>query len=147
MDKKAKAVESFAQGHLCSQSILAAFCDELGLERETALKLSQGFGGGFARSGETCGAVTGALMVLGLKYGTAQKGETQEKAATYAKVNAFLEQFKARHGSITCRELLCCDISTQEGHDQAQNDGHFATVCPKLVTNAVEILESLIEER
>lgn len=143
MDKKTQAVESFTDGYLCSQSVLGAFCEELGLDKETALKLSLGFGGGFARCGETCGAVTGALMVIGLKEGTALKGDTAQKEATYKTVREFIERFKNDHGSILCRELLQCDISTPSGHTRAREEKLFDTVCPGLVGRAVSILEAL----
>ncbi len=146
MDKSKTAAESFAGGHLCSQSVLGVFCDELGLERETALKLALGFGGGFARCGESCGAVTGALMVIGLKEGTAQPGDSPEKAAVYKTVRSFVETFKNTHGSILCRELLQCDISTPEGHARARDAQLFDTVCPVLVESAVSTLEALFEK-
>lgn len=147
MDKKTEARNSFSDGYLCSQSVLGAFCKDLGLDTETALKLSLAFGGGFARCGETCGAVTGALMVIGLKEGTSVQGETPEKEKTYQMTNDFIDAFKNGHGSITCKELLDCDISQSDGYQRAQQENLFQTICPKLVADSVEILEKLIEER
>ena len=146
MDKKTEAQNSFSNGYLCSQSVLSAFCKDLGLDTETALKLSLAFGGGFARCGETCGAVTGALMVIGLKEGTSVQGETPEKQKTYKMTNDFIKTFKEHHGSITCKDLLHCDISQSEGYNRAQEEQLFETVCPKLVADSVDILEKLIKE-
>jgi C_GCAxxG_C_C family probable redox protein len=117
----------------------------MGLDRESALRIAGGFGGGMGRLGEVCGAVSGAFMVIGLKYGKSHpdndESETKEKA--YALVYEFADRFRAHHGSILCRELLGCDISTPEGQAQAREKGMFSNLCPKLVQNAVEILEQM----
>jgi len=146
MEKVSKATECFTSGYLCSQSVLGVFCEELGLDRETALKLSLAFGGGFARCGESCGAVTGALMVIGLKEGTAAGGETPQKQTTYRMSNDFIGRFKEHHGSILCRELLACDISRPEEYRRAREEERFQTICPKLVADAVAILETLLAQ-
>ena len=145
MERKDEAIQSFSDGYLCSQAVLTAFCEQFGLNKETALKLSQGFGGGFARCGETCGAVTGALMVIGLKEGSSLQDETPEKEKTYATVQAFIGAFRNRHGSIVCKELLDCDISKPDGYNRAEKEKLFETVCPKLVGDAVAILEKLMD--
>jgi C_GCAxxG_C_C family probable redox protein len=97
------------------------------------------------RLGEVCGAVTGAFMVIGLKHGKSRleddNNETREKA--YALVYEFADRFHACNGSILCRELLGCDISTPEGRAQAREKGLFNDLCPKLVGDAVEILEQM----
>jgi C_GCAxxG_C_C family probable redox protein len=97
------------------------------------------------RLGEVCGAVTGAFMVIGLKHGKSRleddNNETREKA--YALVHEFADRFRACNGSILCRELLGCDISTPEGRAQAREKGLFNDLCPKLVGDAVEILEQM----
>jgi C_GCAxxG_C_C family probable redox protein len=96
------------------------------------------------RMAETCGAVTGAVMVLGLKHGTATPEDRQAREATYVLVRRFAHQFQARNGSLLCRELLDCDISSPEGYEWARGQKLFATLCPKLVRDAAEILEGLL---
>ena len=138
-------MELFRQGFSCSQAVLAAYAPMFGLERETALKVSSGFGGGMGRLGETCGAVTGAFMVLGLKFGTATT-DRQAKEAAYAMVREFAARFKAIHGSLVCRDLLGCDLNTPEGLAVAQEKKLFSTVCPPYVKTAARILEDLLQQ-
>jgi C_GCAxxG_C_C family probable redox protein len=142
MPPSADATARFAQGFSCSQSVLTAYAQEFGLDEQTALKIASGFGGGMGGLGHTCGAVTGALMVLGLRHGlTAVDGEA--KQAFYARVRQFTERFQQCHGSLACRELLGVDISTAEGRDAAREAGLFQQKCPPLVQGACEILDEL----
>jgi C_GCAxxG_C_C family probable redox protein len=137
------AVSRFKEGCNCSQAILATYGEALGLERETALRLACGFGGGM-RLGDTCGAVTGALMVIGLKYGPQTCPGQPAKAETYRLVQEFTARFANSRGSVMCRDLLGCDISTPEGLQRAQTDQLFVTVCPEMVRTAAEILEEML---
>jgi C_GCAxxG_C_C family probable redox protein len=93
--------------------------------------------------GETCGAVTGALMVIGLKYGKAKAADEGARDKTYELVREFVTRFQSRHGSIVCRELLGYDLSNPEEGDAAKKKGLFDTLCPQLVRDAVEILEKI----
>lgn len=145
MDKVKRALSCFEEGFSCSQSVFTAYSADYGLEDEQALKLSESFGGGMAL-GETCGAVTGAFMILGLKYGRTEAGDDQSKQKTKEKVREFAAQFKELHGSITCKALLNIDISTVEGHQAAKEQGLFDTTCPRFVQSAVEILEQMENE-
>ena len=106
------AVSCFQQGFSCSQAILSTFGEQFGLNRDTALKLAAGFGGGMGRMAGTCGAVTGAFMILGLKYGAVSSDDMQAKELTYEKVREFAARFKERGGSLVCRELLGYDINS-----------------------------------
>jgi C_GCAxxG_C_C family probable redox protein len=110
-----------------------------------ALKLACGFGGGM-RMGETCGVVTAAFMVIGLKCGQTEANDTDAKLRTYKLVKEFAEEFRSRNGSIVCKELLGCDISTPEGMKTAQGKGLFNSVCPKMVEDAAEILDEMLGE-
>jgi C_GCAxxG_C_C family probable redox protein len=145
MNRTETAVAYFKQGFSCSQAVLAAFSDGTSLDRETALKVAGGFGGGIARMGLTCGAVTGAIMVIGLKHAAASPDE-EAKKKTYQIVQNFVMEFKARNGSITCRELLKCDMSTPEGAGEVKRRGLINTVCPKLVADAAAVLESILDK-
>ena len=140
MRKAEDAVSMFKEGFNCSQAILSTYGQELGVDKTTALKISAPFGGGMARMGETCGAVTGAFMVIGLKY--AKDKESKEKL--YGLVNKFAEEFKLRNGSILCKELLGCNIGTPEGMKAVKEKGLIDTLCPKLVKDAAEILEEIL---
>ena len=145
MNKVEEASMLFSQGFNCSQSVLAVFCEELGIDKETALKISCGFGGGM-RQGEVCGVVTGAFMVLGLKYGQNELNDIDAKKKTYDSVKNFSEKFKEINGSIICRQLLNCDLSVDEGMNYAKENGLFNSVCPKLIKDAITILEELLEK-
>ena len=140
------AAAAFKEGFSCSQAVLAAFAAEFGLERETALKLASGLGGGMGRTGQTCGAVSGALLVLGLKVGSADPQDKATKEKAYSLVREFIAQFKARNGASLCPELLGYDIGTPEGLQAVREKGLSATVCAKAVRDAVEILERMMQE-
>ncbi len=144
MSKKELVLYRFAEGFSCSQAIFSTYGEELGLSRETALKIAAGFGGGMGRMAETCGAVAGAFMTIGLKYGAINVEDRAAKEKTYELVREFADRFKARHGSIICKELLSCDISTPEGMEVAKEQELFTTLCPKFVIDAAEILEDIL---
>ena len=141
MNKAERAVSCFEEGFSCSQALLSTYGTQFGLTREMALKVSGAFGGGMGRRGETCGAVTGAFMLIGLKLGMTNVDDAAAKEETYRFVNEFVARFKARNGSILCKELLGCDISTSEGMSQANEKKLFETRCPKFVRDAAEIIE------
>ena len=130
------AVRLFGEGYVCSQAVFAAFSEDFDLPKEQALKIGACFGSGM-RKGEVCGACTGALMALGLKYG-------DEKSKSNEVCEAFLDEFKRVNGSFICRDLLECDISTEEGVAFAREHNLFKEICPKMVESAAEIVEKLI---
>lgn len=139
-----RAEKEFESGFSCSQAVLAAFSQSLGMERDTALKIAQPFGGGMAQRGETCGAVTGAYMVLGLKYGRTRAEDAQARDKTYALMREFIERFTAAHGSLQCRDLLGFRLDDPDGHARAEEAGLFRDLCPRLVRSAAEIVEDLL---
>ena len=138
MKEITEAIELFENGYVCSQAVFAAFSPELGLEKEMALKIGACFGSGM-RKGEVCGACTGALMALGLKY-----GESKEKSNETCK--KFLDAFKKENGSYICNELLNCDITTQEGVNFAVENKLFKEFCPKMVESAAKITKEMISD-
>jgi C_GCAxxG_C_C family probable redox protein len=144
MSRSQDAVQSFKRGFSCSQAVLAALSEPLGLDKERALKISQAFGGGMARMGLTCGAVTGAMLAIGLKYGRTRPEDEEAKEKTYRLVHDFLRQFQERHGSIVCRELIGVDLSSPQGHSLGVERGVFENLCPRFVGDAVEILEQIL---
>jgi len=113
----------------------------LGMEKEEALKTACGFGSGMAGLQQTCGAVTGAFMVIGLKYGKAQKEEDVKKQQTYTLVKQFAAEFTKLHGSLNCSELLGCNLGTPEGMAFAKEKNLFATKCRQCIKDAAAILE------
>ena len=143
--KVKQAVERFNMGFNCSQAVFGSYSEQFGLDSQTAFKVATGFGGGM-RMSETCGAVTGAFMVLGLKYGNTMAGNNRGKEKTYEKIQEFTKRFKTRNGSVTCKDLLDCDINTSEGMQKALDSGLFTSICPKMVQTAAEILEEIIAE-
>lgn len=144
MDKVEQAVSCFKEGFSCTQAMLSTYGLEFGLDHEIALKIAGAFGGGMGRMGEICGAITGAFMVIGLKYGNTSAEDSQAKEKTYSLVKEFVDSFKSRNDSIVCRELLGCDISTPEGMELAKEKNLFTTLCPKLVSDAAEIIEQIL---
>ena len=145
MDNIKKAVELFGQGYLCSQSVFAAFSEQFGITEKQALKIGGCFGGGMTK-GEVCGACTGALMVLGMKYGQVDLNDKKSRVQENAKASEFLEEFKKRKGSYICRNILGCDISTEEGRTHAIDNGLFGKLCPEMVKTAAEIVSEMLAE-
>ncbi len=144
MSRAEKAEKIFNGGFSCSQSVLSVFAEEFGLERDIALRLAGGFGGGMAGSGGRCGAVTGAMMVLGLRYGRTVAGDEVASERTYLAIAEFLRIFGERHGETDCSALLGMEMGSVEGKEKAASLGLYRTLCPNFVKSAVEIVESLI---
>lgn len=136
------AQELFLSGFNCCQSVFGAFCENYGLNQKMALKVSSGFGGGM-RNAEICGAVSGAALVIGLKYGQNEADDTTSKSLCNEKVVEFTNRFKQENSSILCKNILSCDISTEEGMNIAKEKNHFKTTCVDMVRSAVQILEAL----
>ena len=144
MKQSDEALSCFKKGFSCSQAVLSAFSAQFRLDHDKALKIAAGFGGGMGRMALTCGAVTGAFMVLGLKHGGTTAEDLPAKDKTRESVKEFSQKFQARNGSITCKDLLGCDVSTPEGNDYARKQGLTKTRCPKFVGDAAEILEQML---
>ena len=141
-----EVVKTHAEGFSCAQALLAVYGPELGMDRETALKVAGGFGGGMGRMAGTCGAVTGAYMVIGLVHSMTKKGDLQQKELSYETIREFAEKFKGRNGTLVCRELMGVDVSTPEGFAESKEKKIARTVCPKYVRDAAEILEEMLAE-
>lgn len=137
------ANDRFAQGLNCAQAVLSAFAAQAGISEEAALRLASPFGGGIARQGQVCGALTGALMVLGLQRGNSTP---QGKEETYRMAEEFVQAFQKQHDATLCRELIGYDISTPEGLQAAREQEVFALVCPALVNGAAGMLAEILKE-
>lgn len=143
IDPAALAVTLFDQGYTCGQAVLAAFAAKHGLDRDLALRVACAYGGGVARTGATCGAVNGALMVIGLAHGRTRVADEGAREKTYDAARAFLDRFVAEHGTDQCRDLLGVDIGTAEGSEAAAKAGLFRTRCPVFVRSAARIVSAL----
>jgi len=143
MNRVEKATHLFKNNFNCAQAVLAAFADAGHLDEAGALKLGSGFGGGIGCGGDVCGALTGAVMVMGLCCGTADPLDKTTKLEVYRKVRRLTEEYKLRTGSTICRELLGFDMSTPEGQQLAKQPDAFHD-CPQFVRIAAEILEEML---
>lgn len=144
-NKVDRALELFSNNFNCSQSVFAAFAPDFGLDEKLALMLATSFGGG-ARNGEICGAVSGALMVLGLKYGHFDAADSEQKSRAYAIAVEYTKRFKEANGSIVCRDLLGYDLTKPDEMACIKEKGLFGDVCPKAIKSAVEILEGVLAD-
>ena len=142
MSGEERAVELFTNGYNCAQAVLGAICEGTGLDLDTALKLTSGFGGG-VRCGEICGAVSGAVMAIGLKCGFYIEKDFNQKNFCNRKTYEFIERFKKANGSALCRELLGVDIRSPDDHNMPEARKAHNTLCPKLVAGAVRVMESM----
>jgi C_GCAxxG_C_C family probable redox protein len=144
MTKSDGALASFQSGITCSSAVFSAFADELGLDDKTAMKIGCGFGAGISRTGNICGAVSGAIMVIGLKYGKAEQGDNAATEKTRALTRQFIQEFTRKNGSVNCTELLRYNLSNQDDYDAAVKANLFRTKCPECVRDAAEILERIL---
>jgi C_GCAxxG_C_C family probable redox protein len=135
----------FIKGFNCCQAVLSTYGTDLGIEKEKALKMASGFGAGIAYMGDICGAVSGAFMILGLKYGRCRIEDEKSKEKTYELIQKFIKDFKVKNGSIKCNDLLGVDVGTKEGLKKAHDEGKFSTVCPAMVRDSASIIERLLK--
>ncbi|MBP9989381.1 MAG: C_GCAxxG_C_C family protein [Ruminococcus sp.] len=140
------AVELFKEGYNCSQSVFAAYADLFGLSRELALKVSAGLGGGVGRSREVCGAVSGAAMLIGLKYGATDSADKSGKKLCYEKVQEYIAEFKKQNPSIVCRELMGLNRGENSNPTpDARTDSYYKTrPCVQLVEDSARALENTV---
>ena len=144
MNKTEKALTYFDQGFVCSQAVFSSYAEELGLDVDMAMKVSTAFGGGMARTAGPCGAVTGALMAIGLKYGRVELEDKAAKDKTYVLSTELMNRFSQKFGSIQCNSMLGVNISSEEGMAQAIEQNLFTTLCPAYIRYTMEILEELL---
>ncbi len=145
-NKKEKSEELFKSGYNCSQSVLGVFCEEFGLDFNTAMKISSSFGGGMGRMREVCGAVSGMFMAAGLIYSSCN-ASSENKTRQYKIVQELAEKFKQKNGSIICRDLLKgIENSTSYKPSDRNSEYYKKRPCTQIVKDAVDILESYIKE-
>lgn len=133
-----EAINNFNNGYSCSQAILMAYCEQYGMTKDDARKIARCFGGGMGRTCQTCGAITGAFIVLGLKNDDIDNNLAKNK--TYEEVQLFAKRFKEKFQSLNCKDLLSCDLSTTEGQ-LYYKENKLNGQCEKFVEYAAELLE------
>ncbi|NMP37496.1 MAG: C_GCAxxG_C_C family protein [Clostridiales bacterium] len=147
MTHKEKARENFLNGCNCSQAVFAAFCDVTGMQTEQALRLASSFGGGLGRLREVCGAVSGMAMVAGELWGYSSVQDKQAKKEHYALIQSLASDFRQRHGSIVCREILSGDVSSSGEPTERTPEFYNSRPCLRCVEDAAEILDDMIARK
>jgi C_GCAxxG_C_C family probable redox protein len=135
-----RAEALFREGFACSQAVLMAFAPGLGLHRQQAALVASAFGGGMARHGWTCGALTGALMAIGLHAGHATAEDAATKDDLYARAQVLVARFEERHGATACRQLVGANMLDPIERQAASDRGVFTTLCPQLVRTAASLV-------
>jgi C_GCAxxG_C_C family probable redox protein len=140
MNRTRAALNFFSNGYNCAQSTFAPFASSRNLDESAAMQIAACFGGGMGRTSRTCGAVTGALMALGMF----RWKSPADKAVVYDLAAEYIARFTQQHGSTNCTQLLGCDLGTAEGRQAAQDKDAHNTICRGLVEDAVALLEEMI---
>jgi C_GCAxxG_C_C family probable redox protein len=140
-----KAIRTFRSGLNCAQAVVTSYAEEMKFDNNMALSVSVGFGGGMGRLQETCGAVTGSFMVLGIFNCKKLTDNKDRKEATYSMIQKFSQEFKQINGTTDCLELLKCDLKTEEGNGYAKENNLFGTVCEKCISDSVRIINKLTD--
>lgn len=140
-----KAVNNFKIGYNCAQSVFLAFAEDFGFDKETALKISSSFGGGMGRLREVCGAVSAMFAIAGLKHGYTEPDNDEIKGKHYTRIQNLAEKFKAKHETITCRELLGLEDGADSPIPSKRTDQYYQErPCELFIRTAAEILEQEI---
>jgi C_GCAxxG_C_C family probable redox protein len=144
-DKVKSAVDTYRNTEFnCAQSVLSEFAPQLGMDEKTAIKVACGLGSGMGRTGNICGAISGGMLVLGLRYGMTDPDSAEDKERTYEKVIDLLGKIKSLHGFSNCNDLMGVDIGTPEGLQEAKDKDLSNKVCSKIVGDVARILEELL---
>ena len=146
MNNVEKAVERFKKGLNCSQTIVATYGSALGLEENMGVKVAAAFGGGMGHTGKTCGAITGAMMVIGLHCSKDGCSAAEAKVRSYALASELMNTFQSRHVYTNCKALIGQDLSTDEGMRVAREKDLFDKLCAVFVHSAAEILEEILRK-
>lgn len=141
-----KAIESFRAGLNCAQATVTAYSDDLNFDNELAARISCGFGGGMGRLQDTCGAVTGAFMVLGIYYCSKFTDNKDRKEATYSAIQKFADRFNSIHSTLNCKSLMNCSLNTEEGKKYIKDNNLHEKVCEKCIADAIMIVDELTSE-
>ena len=143
---KADDAKKLYESYNCAQSVAAAYAGDYGLDTDRALQVAVGFGGGMGRVQDVCGAISGAIVILGLSSGF-KKGDGRDKInSVYSKVHRLIDEFTAREGTIKCRELLGCDLTSEEGHKYFVDHKLREKKCGEYIRLCCELLDKYLAE-
>ncbi|MBE6072551.1 MAG: C_GCAxxG_C_C family protein [Clostridium butyricum] len=140
MNKSEQAMYYFENGCNCSQAVLMAYAEELNIEKDIVQKVAVTFGGGMSKAGKTCGCLSGALMVLGLKYGEKSAEILSQRISAYNQGGKFIKLFNEEFGATECKELIKLDLNKKDDMEKAQKEV-FGNRCKRMVSKTVELLE------
>jgi len=143
---KAESALKLYESYNCAQSVLTAYAGDFGLEKDKALSVAAGFGGGMGRLQETCGAVSGAIAVLGLASDYKEADGREKIDVVYAKVRRLVEDFTREQGTVKCRDLLGCELLSEEGHKYFAEHNMRETKCGKYIALACGLLDKYLAE-
>ena len=142
-----RAVACHHEGFSCSQSVFTSLCEEFGMDRVSALKVAGGFGSGIGHSTETCGAITGAVMLIGLKHGKFVPGDTERSdEKCYEVAQEFMKKFINEFGCFKCRDLLGADTNTEEGRQYVEDNDLYEVKCNVFIRRGAEIISEMLKE-
>jgi C_GCAxxG_C_C family probable redox protein len=139
-----RALREFGMGFHCAQSVFEAYAADFGIDPLVARRMANALAGGSGVGGE-CGAVASGYLVLGLRHGSTKpaEGDVDKETELFGRISRFVDEFKKRHGAITCRELLGVDVFTKEGREEGLCQNLFTNRCPNYIRDAITILDSL----
>lgn len=141
-----RSIDLFSKGFNCAQSVFAGSAGDTGIEEKTALRLASGFAAGLGYRGEMCGAVVGAYLAIGMKYGYSGAAEQEQKDHTYKLIAEFISEFERRNGSVMCKKLTGYDLSDPNQLKEAREKDVFREKCSKYIRDSAEILEELLKD-
>jgi len=140
------SIEYFMNRFNCSQSVLMSYKNYANIPEKQLLRISTGFGAGMGKMQDTCGAITGSYMILGLCYGKDNIGDDESKERTYDQVQRFESEFRKLHGTTACKELLGCDLKTEDGKKYYDDHHLKEEVCLKCILDSIKILQRILKE-
>jgi C_GCAxxG_C_C family probable redox protein len=141
---KEKAIESFKSGMNCAQSVLLAFSDRYKFDDNLAFQISSGFGGGMGRLQKTCGAVTGAFMVIGIHNCQKYSTHSLQTDNNRSMIQEFNRRFLLKHDSLDCKDIIKCDLNTPEGQQYCKDYNTKENICTKCISESIEIVDAIL---
>jgi C_GCAxxG_C_C family probable redox protein len=138
-----KALKLFDENYNCSQAVFVTIGSELGISEKDAIAIAAGFGAGMCFQGNTCGAVTGSYMALGVLSSKKFTKTEDIKEYTYQLIGEFNKNFIDKHRTTVCNDLLGVDMSTEKGVEKAKETGLFTSKCPEYVKTAVQLIDKI----
>jgi len=144
MDNGEQAADYMRSGFNCAQSVVKAYASGLGMEENAAVKMATAFGGGIGRCGYVCGALSGAVIVLGARLGNSDSADTAARDRAYAAAGKLLDEFQAEHGTVLCRELTGFNLRDPESMKRAREQGLFANKCPRFLKTTARIVDEIL---